>query len=97
MEFGESFEETCYRETLKRRGLKSIKNKLKLISVTNNIIPDAHFVTLGFSCEGFSGEAKVMEPDEITEWKWFALDDLPPKVFPPSQEIIEHYRDKKIY
>ncbi len=38
-----------------------------------------------------------MEPDEITDWQWFLLDKLPEKIFPPSQKVIDHYLQKKIY
>jgi len=97
MHSGETFEGACTRETLEETGIKIEKESLKLISLTNDFVPSAHFVTLGFLCEKFDGEAQVMEPDEITEWKWFNLDNLPEKVFPPSQKILEHYLAKEIY
>jgi hypothetical protein len=37
-----------------------------------------------------------MEPDEITEWQWFALDNLPEPMFFPSQEIINNINAGKI-
>ena len=48
-------------------------------------------------CTEFEGEAKVMEPDEITQWKWWDLDNLPQKVFFPSLEVIENYHKGNIY
>ena len=56
------------------------------------VIGDTHGI-----CKDFEGEAKVMEPDEITEWGWFDFDDLPEKVFPPALKIIKNYLDKTIY
>lgn len=97
MDFGETFLEACYREAFEETGLKIKKDTLKLISLTDNIIPDVHFVTAGFLCEDFTGKPKVMEPDEITEWKWYDLNDLPANVFPPSREVLEHYAEGKIY
>ena len=97
MDFGETFLDACYREALEETGLKIKKDKLKLISLTDNILPDVHFITAGFLCEKFTRKPKVMEPDEITEWKWFPLDKLPEKVFPPSLEVLEHYAADKIY
>jgi hypothetical protein len=38
-----------------------------------------------------------MEPDEIVEWKWFALDNLPDKIFFPSEKILKNYLDGKFY
>ena len=39
----------------------------------------------------------VMEPDEITEWRWFELDKLPKPTFFPSRRIISNYKHKRIY
>ena len=76
----------------------SLKGKnLKLISVTNDAVADSHFITLGFLCNEFEGKAQIMEPDEITEWQWFALDNLPEKVFPPSQKLLDNYLNKRYY
>ena len=95
LDFGEGLEEAAKREALEETGIKT--KKLELISVSNEIVHDAHFITLGFICREFENEPKVMEPDEITEWKWFPLDDLPKKVFFPAEKVIKNYLDRKIY
>lgn len=97
IEFGESFEDAAHRETLEETGIKIDKEKLKLISLTNDKVEDAHFVTIGFLCEDFSGEVEVKEPDEIVEWKWFDLNELPEKIFFPSKKVLKNYLDKEIY
>jgi len=94
MHFGESFFEVTAREVKEETDITI--NKIELVSVANDIKEDAHFITLGFICEDFSGVAKVMEPDEITEWQWFALDNLPTPMFFPSQKVIDNVRAKKI-
>ena len=96
-EFGETFEASAAREVIKETGIEVNQDKLKLISLSNDRVIDAHFVTIGFLCEDFRGEAKVMEPDEITEWRWFDLDDLPDKVFFPSAKVLKNYLDNTIY
>lgn len=97
MEFGESFEETCARETEEENSIIIDKNKIKIISITNDIVPGAHFVTIGFLCEDFKWEAKVMEPDEITKWEWFDLNNLPKPLFFPSEKVIKNYLEGVIY
>ncbi len=95
LEFGESFEEGAKREVLEETGI--IINSVEVICVNNDKIKDAHFVTIGLFSNDFSGIGKVMEPDEITEWKWFGFDELPEKLFFPSAKILNNYRNKKFY
>ena len=96
-DFGEKVHEGIIRETLEETGIRIKEEDLQLLSVTNDIVPDAHFVTIGFLCEKFEGEPRVMEPDEIVEWRWFPLDGLPMPMYPTSKKMIEHYFAKKIY
>ncbi|MFA6268271.1 MAG: NUDIX domain-containing protein [archaeon] len=92
-EWGESFSVGAARELKEETGM--ILTKSKVLCVNNDKNEHAHFVTVGFFAEEFTGEARVMEPDEITEWKWFSLNELPSKVFPPSTKVIKCYLEKK--
>ncbi len=94
MEYGETFEELTTRELKEETGMEL--KKARLICVNNDKNEHAHFITLGFVAEEFEGEAKVMEPDEITEWKWFSLDELPEKMFFPSKKVLECWQNNKI-
>lgn len=93
--FKETFKEAVYRETFEETGIKI--NNVRLISITNDINDNYHFVTMGFICDDFSGEASVMEPDEITEWKWFDFDSLPSPIYFPSEKVIKNYLNDIIY
>ena len=95
LEFGESFEDGAKREVFEETGLQL--NEARVICVNNDKNEYAHFVTIGLFSDKFSGEAKVMEPDEIVEWQWFGLDDLPTPLYFPSEKIIENYRKKLFY
>ena len=95
LNFQEDLKKGAVREVLEETGIAA-KN-LEVISVSNDIVSDNHFVTIGFLCEEFEGEPKVMEPNEITEWKWFDLNNLPSPLYPPSEKIIKNYLAKKIY
>lgn len=68
LHYQETFEDGVYREVMEETGIEVDKANLRHISTTNNIVENAHFVTLGFLCENFTGEAQVLEPDEIVEW-----------------------------
>jgi 8-oxo-dGTP diphosphatase len=95
LEFKEELNAGAYRETLEETGIVIDPNSLEHISTTNNIVEDAHFLTLGFLCKKFIGEAEVKEPDEITEWKWFDLNNLPSPIFFPSKQIVEKFLERK--
>jgi 8-oxo-dGTP diphosphatase len=95
LHFSESFEEGAIREVKEETGIM-LKNA-DVICINNDVIETAHFVTIGIISEEFRGEAKVMEPDEITEWKWFSLHQLPSPMYFPSIKILENYKKKKFY
>ena len=95
LEFLEKPKKACIRETLEETGIK-IK-KLEFFSVSNDMVPDAHFVTIGFLAKEFKGEPKVMEPDEITEWRWFNQAELPDKIFLSSRKALDNYFNKNYY
>lgn len=95
LDFQESFEDGAYRETFEETGIK-IKNP-KVICVNNDIVEDAHFITIGLLVTEFSGAAIAKEPDEITEWKWFKSKDLPKNIYFPSKKILENFKAKKFY
>lgn len=95
LDFGETLVEGARRELLEETGLRA--GGLRLVSLTDDMAGDAHFVTAGFLCERFSGDVKVMEPEEITEWKWFPMGKLPGKMFPPSKKIIENFSRRVVY
>ena len=95
IEFGEDPHQTAVREVLEETGMR-IKPS-HLISVSSEKVPDAHFITLGFLCEHFEGEPKVMEPDEIVEWRWFPLNEIPENLFEPSRNVLNNYLSKRIY
>ncbi len=93
--FGESFEETAKREVSEETGMQL--NKARVICTNNDKIETAHFVTIGLLAEEFKGEPKAMEPEQITEWRWFPIDKLPTPLFFPSAKIIENYKRKEFY
>lgn len=97
LEFREQFEEGTAREVLEETGLKIKAEDISIISVSNDMVADAHFVTIGFLCEKLEGDPKVMEPDEIVEWCWFKLDKLPKPLYFPSERVLNNYLKKRLY
>jgi len=97
LDFGESFEEGARREVLEETGIEIPISDLRVISVSNDIVPQAHFVTIGLLAVGCTSEPAVLEPDEITTWQWFDLNNLPEPLFSPSKKLIQNYLEKTFY
>jgi 8-oxo-dGTP diphosphatase len=97
LHFGESFEAGAIREVEEEIGIHLSPEDVQVITVQNDMVPDAHFVTIGLLCTTSIGQPQVMEPDEITQWKWFDIDNLPSPLFSPSKKIMDNYKTKKFY
>lgn len=95
LHFKEELEDAAFREVFEETGISLNKEKLQIISVTNDKVKDAHFITIGFLCKDFKGEPMIMEPDEIIEWRWFDLDSLPHNIFFPSRKILNKFIAKE--
>ncbi|MBU1111748.1 MAG: NUDIX domain-containing protein [archaeon] len=95
VDWHQTIEESARRELEEETSLKA--NRMKLISVTDEIVHDNHFVTNGFICTDFEGDVQVMEPDEIVEWRWFGLSELPQNLFPPCLKIVKNFFSNEIY
>lgn len=95
MEYGESFEEGARREVHEETGIELME--VKVICVNNDKNEHAHFITIGLFSDKFSGEPKVLEPDEIVEWQWFSLDNLPSPMYFPSAKVLENYKRGLFY
>jgi 8-oxo-dGTP diphosphatase len=96
-DFGDGITGGPCRETKEETGIAVDPSSLEIVSVSSDIVPDAHFITIGFLAKRWNGEARVMEPDEITEWRWFPLNDLPSPMFFPTARVIKNYLNKRLF
>ena len=95
VEFLEKLYDAAKRELKEETDLDAIE--MELLSISDDITDDKHYVTVGFIASKYEGEVKTMEPETILQWKWFDLDKLPEKVYMPSMKCIECYKNKIIY
>lgn len=94
LEFGETLQACAIREAREEAGIE-IAN-LRLSCVSTIIVQDQHWIDIEFQADVASGEPRAAAPDEIVEWAWYPLDDLPGPIFEPAQYALEAYRSGNI-
>ncbi len=97
LDYGESFTEGAKREVKEETGIDIKEEDLDVICVNEDMNEHAHFITIGLIAKKFSGEPKVLEPNEITEWNFFGMDELPANIYFPSAKVLENYKQGKFY
>jgi len=99
LDYQEDLYEGAKREVKEETDIE-LKN-CKVICINNDMNEHAHFITIGLLAVhekgDFEGWAKVMEPDEIVEWKWFGTNELPEKIYFPSAHVLDNYKQKEFY
>lgn len=93
--YNESFEDAGIRETKEETDLDIKDPKVICVQVDKNEF--AHYVSVGMIAKNFSGEVKVMEPNEIIKWEWFDINSLPSNIFSASRKTIDCYLKNKFY
>ena len=95
--FGQGFEEAARRELMEEIGITPNNLEVYSISSEHKLVSDKHYITVGLLCTDFSGEVKTMEPEEIVEWRWWDINNLPPNMFPPSKKMVRNYLTGEFY
>ena len=89
-EYEETILEGAVRETKEETNLDI--SDLEVFSVSDDIQPNKHFITIHIIAKSFNGELKNLEPTKHDEWKWFDLNNLPEKLYSPAKKFIEEYK-----
>ena len=93
VDFKETVREAAKRELFEETGIKG--DALELFSVTDDIKGEKHFVTIGFLLKNPKEEPETKEPEEIVEWRWFEITDLPHPIYRPSDKILNKYKQSE--
>jgi 8-oxo-dGTP diphosphatase len=89
LEFGETLQECAQREAQEEAGI-AVTN-LRLLCLSSIIVEDQHWIDVEFLGDIASGEPYVAAPDELTEWAWFPIDQLPGPIFEPAVYALKSY------
>jgi 8-oxo-dGTP diphosphatase len=76
LEMFETAEVAARRETKEECGLEV--GKVELIGFTEDFYPkeNKHYITIFFIGDYIGGEPQDMEPDKISNWTWYPIDQL---------------------
>ena len=96
VEIGEKVEDAAKRELFEETGLKA--NRLELLGVfsgedTMYTYPngdEAYIVDITYICRDFSGDMSA-DPEEVSELRWFNIDQLPENISPPDVKPVEAF------
>lgn len=90
-EFGETIFEGAKREVKEETNLEI--DNLEILSASDDIQPNKHYVTLQIIANKYSGELKIMEPEKEDKWEWFDIESLPENIYSPTKKFINKYKD----
>lgn len=91
LEFGESIEECAKRECFEEAGIE-IKN-IKFLRITNlKKYPGKHYLDIGLLAAWQKGKPRVLEPDKIGNWRWYALKNLPKHLFGALNDSLDAFK-----
>ena len=81
------------REAKEESGILIEKKYLVPATVIHRHSPDQEYIDFFFVSEKWSGEPKIMEPNNCDDMKWFDLDELPENLLSYVKEAIENYKN----
>ncbi|WP_234801516.1 NUDIX domain-containing protein [Allorhizobium taibaishanense] len=86
----EPAEQAARREAEEETGLTI--GKVEFVSVTEQIVAAdrQHWVSLLYKTTDISGEASLTEPDKLSDFGWFELDNLPQPLSAFTKAILPH-------
>lgn len=89
LEFGETPQQCASRELFEETGIIIPQNKFSILSFTNDIFPQQHYITIHCCAKNVIATPIIKEPDKCEQWKWFDLDKLPKPLFLSALNLLK--------
>ena len=85
--------DACRREAEEESGLRI--GEIRFLRTSEHIFADEgqHWISLIYVTDDFSGEPRVMEPDKLPEFGWFALDALPQPLSRFAADVVKSLKE----
>lgn len=87
LDWGESARLCAQREVAEELGITLVAGAV--LSVTDMIADDYHWVAITYRVERFEGEPQIQEPHALSEWGWFALGALPAPLTAATRDAVK--------
>ncbi|MFI5805280.1 NUDIX hydrolase [Streptomyces sp. NPDC051561] len=89
---GESFEMAGARELAEETSLLADPDSVRVVALLMDGGYGPNRISVAAVTESAHGTARVLEPDKIVRWEWFAPGDIPPDLFVPSAAVLWAWR-----
>ncbi|GLX17682.1 nucleotide triphosphate diphosphatase NUDT15 [Streptomyces lavendulae] len=90
---GERFEETAVRELAEETSLRADPRDVELLAVQLSADPEPPTrLTVAALTRSAEGDPAVTEPHKIARWRWFAPEEIPGALYPPSAAVLRVWR-----
>ena len=89
LEFGETPVQCAVRELFEETGIKIPADKFTVVSWTNDIFPDKHYITIHCRADNITATPTINEAEKCECWAWFDLDKLPSPLFLPTSNFLK--------
>ena len=95
LEQGETILDGAARELQEEAGIQA--RKMSIAAIGDPLPESNYHLQIGVLVEAWDGEPRVVAPQEIGEWQFFPLDDLPSLLLVSSEDIIRKYARGVLY
>ncbi|MFG3030065.1 NUDIX domain-containing protein [Streptomyces sp. NPDC048253] len=92
VEPGESLQETVVRELREETGLRADPSKVRLLGTLLDRVEGVVRMTVGAVVTDWEGEPADQPGESVGDWRWYALNRLPPSLFVCSAQSLTVWR-----